>query len=170
MHMYVFFTPSAFLSWHQLNFLWDLLTTIYQAVKCTYSSIKLRFKAIIIDVSHGWLCVCVMHHFVITHLFVPHWHSSICLFNVTDESADAVQKDISVPLLSPQLTHVCFLLLSFSCPSWRRGLVTWNNRAAALTGRMSVPLHRTAHTGKKIPTQEDYIRLDALLDHIPLKK
>lgn len=165
-----FFTPSACLSWSQLNFHWDLLTTIYQAVKCTYSSIKLRFKAIIIDVSHGWLCVFVMHHFVITHLVVPHWHCSICHFNIAGESADAVQNNISVPLLLPQPTHVCFLLLSFLRSSWRRGLATWINWATALTGKLYLTLHRTVNTVRKIPTQEHSIRLEALHDHIPLKK
>lgn len=50
---------SLCLFWWHLNVLWAQLTTTYLANKYTYSSIKMRLKAIIMDVSHGWLSVFV---------------------------------------------------------------------------------------------------------------
>lgn len=80
------------LPWWHLNVLWAQLTATYLAIKYTYSSIIREWglrPSLLMLVMDGAQCLwCVMHHFVITHLFVPRWHCPICQFSIPDESVD----------------------------------------------------------------------------------
>lgn len=113
--------------------------------------------------------VCVMHHFVITQLFVPHWHCSLCQCNIPDESVDDVQKDAFYGVSHDLYWSLTFLLCHF-CPKIDEKicllLVEWRVKTAATVGMDRNPLRTTLTTMGRVLTQGQTIRLAAILHTI----